>query len=218
MLGLTLLVLSIGVADSLNPSTVGPALYIALREDATRRLAGFTAGVFGVYLLGGIARALGPARALPHPGHHTRHLLEAGLGGGLVLFAAAMWLARERVARHLAREQDRVGQSSLLLGAGIMLIELPTSFPYFAAIAAIVASRRSALTEIALLVLFNVAFIAPLVAILVLRSFAGERGMRSLRAARAWVNRHAPVLLPLLILVIAVALLLVGGLGLATGR
>ena len=30
MLGLALLVFSIGIADSLNPTTVGPALYLAL--------------------------------------------------------------------------------------------------------------------------------------------------------------------------------------------
>ena len=216
MLGLTLLVLSIGVADSLNPATLAPALYLALGQDAKRRLAWFTSGVFGVYLLAGIGLTLGPARAFPQPGRHTRYLLETGLGAGLLVFAAGLWLARERVARHLARAEDRVSRSPLLLGAGITIIELPTAFPYFAAIAAIAASGRNALTEIGLLVLFNVCFVAPLAGILVLRSLTGERGTRSLEALRAWLNRRAPVLLPALTLVIAIALLLVGGLRLAS--
>ena len=217
MLALALLVLSIGIADSLNPSTVGPALYFALQRDAASRLAAFTAGVFGVYLLGGIALTFGAGRAVPHPGAHTRHLIEAGLGAGLLVFSAALWLARGRVARGLAHAQHRSGRSPLLLGAAIMVIELPTAFPYFAAIAAIVAADRSGIEDVALLVLFNAAFVAPLVAIVVLRSLAGERGMRSLEALRAWLDRRAPVLLPALIFVVAVAFLLLGGIPLATG-
>ena len=217
MLGLTLLVLSIGIADSLNPSTIGPALYLAVSRGAKQRLAGFTAGVFAVYLLGGIILTLGPARALPQPGRHTRYLIETAFGVALLVFAAALWLARGRVARHLARAEDRVSHSPALLGAGIMLVELPTAFPYFAAIAAIVASGRSTGTEIALLVLFNAAFVAPLLVILALLGLAGERAVRSLETLRAWLDRRAPVLLPVLILVIAVALLLVGGIRLATG-
>jgi cytochrome c biogenesis protein CcdA len=211
VLGVVVLVLSIGIADSVNPSTVAPALYLALHGDAKRRLAGFTAGVFCVYLLGGIILTLGPARALPQPGRHTRYLLETALGGALLLFAAGAWLARERVARHLARKEDRVGHSPVLLGAGIMLVEFPTAFPYFAAIAAIAAANRSAVVEIALLVLFNVAFIAPLLAMLGLVSSSGEQGSRFLERVRAWLERRGPVFLPVVILVIAVALLLAGG-------
>jgi cytochrome c biogenesis protein CcdA len=217
MLALAVLICSIGIADSLNPSTVGPALYLALGRNATSRLAAFTAGVFGVYLIGGIALTFGPGRAVPHPGLHTRHLIEAGLGAALLVFAAALWLARGRVARRLARGQQRVGRSSLLLGAGIIAVELPTALPYFAAIAAIVASDRNGIEDLALLVVFNVAFVAPLLVILVLRSLAGGRGIRALEALRAGLDRRAPVLLPALILVVAVALLLVGGIRLATG-
>jgi cytochrome c biogenesis protein CcdA len=217
MPGLILLVLSIGVVDSLNPATVAPGLYLALGEHAKRRLAWFTAGVFGVYLLAGIALTLGPARAFPQPGRHTRYLIETGLGVALLVFAAVLWLGRERVARHLARAEDRVGRSPLLLGAGITIVELPTAFPYFAAIAAIAASRRNAFTEIGLLIVFNVCFVAPLVGILVLRSVMGARGVLLLEALRTWLHRRAPVLLPALILVIAIALLVVGGIRLATG-
>jgi cytochrome c biogenesis protein CcdA len=217
VLGLVLLVFSIGVADSVNPSTVGPALYLSLREDAARQLSAFTAGVFGVYLLGGIVLTLGPARALPHPGPHGRHLVEVGLGVALLVFAAALWVARGLVAHHLAHSQNRVGRAPFLLGAGIMAVELPTAFPYFAAIAAIAASGRSRTEEIALLVLFNVLFVAPLLAMIALRGLAGERGRQSLDSLRMWLDRRAPVFLPALIFVIAVALLLVGGIGLATG-
>ena len=43
-------VISVGLADSLNPSTVGPALYLATVQKRVVRVAQFTIGVFGVDL------------------------------------------------------------------------------------------------------------------------------------------------------------------------
>ena len=48
MLRLIGLVISIGIADSLNPTTIAPALYLATAEHARGRLIQFTAGVFAV--------------------------------------------------------------------------------------------------------------------------------------------------------------------------
>jgi len=213
---LALLVLSIGVADSINPSTVAPALYLALDRDGVRRLAGFTAGVFGVYFAGGVVLTLGPLSAVPDPGATVKHLIELGLGAGTLVFAAGLWLTRAHVARRLAREERRIRRSSFLLGATIMAVELPTAFPYFAAITAIVASGRGRATEVLLLVLFNLAFVAPLVAVLAVRAAAGTRGEVRLERVRLLLDGHAPVLLPALALAIAAALLLVGGIGLAS--
>jgi cytochrome c biogenesis protein CcdA len=209
MLALALLVASIGIADSLNPSTIGPGLYLALGRHGMRRLAGFTGGVFGVYLVGGLALTLGPGRAIPHPGAHGKHLVEGAFGAALVIFAAALWLARGWIARRQLRpERSPAGRSPLLLGAAIMAVELPTAFPYFAAIAAIVAAGRSPIDDVVLLVAFNTAFVSPLVAVLLLRSLSGARVTRSLEAFRSWLQHAAPVLLPALALVAGGALLL----------
>ena len=43
---------AIAVVDSLNPSTVGPALYLATAPNARRGVAAFTAGVAVVSLVG----------------------------------------------------------------------------------------------------------------------------------------------------------------------
>ena len=96
-----------------------------------------------------------------------------------------------------------------------MVVELPTAFPYFAAIAAIVASGRGDLAQFLLLVLFNVAFVVPLLGILGVRALAGERGRRRLEAWRARLDRRAGELIPAVLAVIAAVLLLVGGVGLA---
>jgi hypothetical protein len=219
VLALVALVLSVGLLDSINPSTIGPALYLATGRDAHRSLAGFTAGVFAVYLLGGLVLALGPGQialaALPRPHGRATHLVELGVGAAALLLAAALWIGRERVARRVVRDERRIGRSSMLVGAGIMAVELPTAVPYFAVIAAVVGSGRSVPTQIALLVLFNGAFVVPLLAIVGLRALAGTRGERLLAALRARLHRYAAILIPALVLLVAGALIAIGAIGLA---
>src|SRR5438132_14344586 len=142
MVTLVALVVIVGVFDSVNPSTVGPALYLATRRSDGRGVGAFTVGVFGTSLLGGLVLTLGPGNAivaaLPRPGKHTTALIELCLGVATLLVALGLWLKRGRVARGVRREEHRPARSPLILGAGIMAVELPTAFPYFAVIAAVV--------------------------------------------------------------------------------
>ena len=149
--------ISIGLADSLNPSTIGPALYLAAGERPRETVSKFTLGVFVVYLLGGLLIAAGPGQtaALADP--------EAEPPGP----PAARGHGRRRDARRRrdpvappqpprrARTPDpRPGShSSALLGAGISAVELPTAFPYFFAIAAIIGSGQTLRKQIFLIVL-----------------------------------------------------------------
>jgi cytochrome c biogenesis protein CcdA len=75
------------------------------------------------------------------------------------------------------------------LGAGIMAIELPTAFPYFGAISAILSARTALPVEISLLVAYNALFVAPLIALLAVRRLAGERAERWLSSAEARAYR-----------------------------
>ena len=78
MLRLIGVVVSIGLADSLNPTTIAPALFLATGEHARKAVFEFTVGVFLVYFLGGVAIALGPGQLLlslvPKPSPETRHI------------------------------------------------------------------------------------------------------------------------------------------------
>ena len=78
------IVISIGLADSLNPSTIAPALYLATGERARERVAEFTLAVFAVYFVGGAAIALGARQLiqplLPHPRHHIADIVELAVG------------------------------------------------------------------------------------------------------------------------------------------
>jgi cytochrome c biogenesis protein CcdA len=217
VLALIALVVSIGAADALNPSTLAPALFFAVGPHARRDVAGFALGVFAVSLAGGLVLTFGPGLALLNlvskPSPHTVHVVELVAGGAALPAAALLWHARAHFAQRLARTQPS-SRSALLLGAGIMAVELPTAVPYFAAIAAIVESGRSDSTQIVLLVLYNAAFVAPLVLLLVILAVAGARGTQIAARARVQLDRWAPRIAPAALVVASVVLLTLGVLGL----
>jgi cytochrome c biogenesis protein CcdA len=213
------LVVSIGLADSLNPSTIGPALYLATGERARGRVAEFTLAVFAVYLLGGIAVALGPGQLVlslvQRPSDEARHGIEVGVGVAMVIGAGLLWYHRRRLARREAPDFNPHGRSSAVLGATITAIEFPTAFPYFAAIAAVVGSGVGVPRQLFLLLLFNLCFVLPLIAIVATLTFAGPRAERMLAAGRAFLERHWPVVLAVLALLAGVFVILLGVTGFA---
>jgi cytochrome c biogenesis protein CcdA len=214
------LIVSIGLADSLNPGTIAPAMYLATGERARARVTEFTLGVFAVYFGGGALIALGPGQLLlsllRRPSRAAHHWLEIVIGVSLILAACALWHYRDRLAEREMPAFSREGRSSALLGATITAVELPTAFPYFAAIAAIIGSGLGAPRQLLLLLLFNLCFLLPLLAMIGTLSFAGERADALLNRARRFLERRWPVVLGTLLLIAGVFGVLLGATGLAS--
>jgi len=214
------LVISIGLADSLNPSTIAPALYLAGGDRARRRVTQFTVGVFLVYFLGGALIALGPGQLVlsivPKPDREDREVLEIVAGVAMLIAAGLLWRHRDRLADRQLPEPNRAGTSSALLGATITAVELPTAFPYFAAIAAIVGSGLGVLHQLVLLVLFNVCFVLPLIGIVLTLWLGGNHADRLLSAGRDVLQRHWPVVLAGLALLAGVFVTVLGVTGLGS--
>jgi cytochrome c biogenesis protein CcdA len=224
MLRLIGIAISIGLADSLNPSTIAPALYMATGERARGRVAEFTIAVFAVYFIGGAAIAVGAGQLvrslLPHPRHHIPDIVEIAVGAALIAGAALLWRYRARLADRDPPDFDPHGRSSWVLGASITAVELPTAFPYFAAIAAIIGSGLGPARELVLMLLFNVCFILPLLAIVATLTFAPNRADRLLATGRDFLQRHWPAVLAGLALLAGVFVVALGltGIGASHSR
>jgi cytochrome c biogenesis protein CcdA len=210
--------LSVGLADSINPTTVGPALYLATAPRRVARVAEFTIGTFGVNFIAGLVLLLGPGRFLlglvPRPQGTARHVIELVAGALLILVALGLWLGRRSLARRELPGRGGEGRSALIAGATIAALELPTAAAYFAVIAAILASNTSAPQEILLVLIYNVAFIAPMLAIIGVLLFGGRRTDRLLTQGGAWLQRRWPVVLAGLLMFVGGVLVVLGGSGL----
>ena len=106
MVRLVGIVISIGLADSLNPTTIAPALYLATGERARGRVAEFTAGVFAVYFLGG---AEGAAEAVAD----DQGLRRRGIERQLFQERRAVAGARGRGAQARGSEEELQGRSTI---------------------------------------------------------------------------------------------------------
>jgi cytochrome c biogenesis protein CcdA len=221
MLRLIGIVISIGLADSLNPTTIAPALYMAEGKRAVAEVVEFTLGVFAVYLFGGVLVLLGPGElildAVPRPSHTARDIIEIVVGVAMLVAAAVLWRKRDRLG--MARPEHRPPtqpRSSAILGATITAVELPTAFPYFAAIAAVVGSGYTLPRQIFLLVLFNVCFVLPLIAIAAVLAVAGDRAEDVLGRVRNFLRANWPRVLAGVALVAGLFVISLGVIGLAT--
>ncbi|MFZ0974475.1 MAG: GAP family protein [Solirubrobacteraceae bacterium] len=222
MLRLFGIVVSIGLADSMNPSTIAPGLYLAVGERARRSLIQFTLAVFAVNLVGGAVIALGPGQVIlhlvPHPHATARYILETIAGAVMLIAAAVLWFKRKGLRQRKLPSPSADGKSAITLGLTISAVELPTAFPYFAAIAAIIGSGLGAASQLIALALYNVAFVLPLILMIIVLGVAGDGAKAIIERVRDWLQKHWPTLLALLALVAGVFVTLLGVTGLASGQ
>lgn len=211
--------MSIGFVDSLNPGTIAPAFYFATSTRPVRNTLAFGAGILVVNLLAGIALLFGLARILirvvPHPGADIQHLAELGLGACALVGATFLWRIRDRVSARYAQAATRADRASLLVGAAIAGIELPTAVPYFAAIAAVAGSSANVPFQLALLSAFNLIFVAPVLLIAASAALSSDRSATRMEHLRTLLIAHAGGLLAGLLMILAIALLILAATGLA---
>ena len=223
MARLLVLMITIGLADSINPATIAPALYLASGERPRARVAEFTLAVFTVSLAGGALIALGPGELIRHalPDVDVRRTVRytAEIVAGVLLIAGAglLWRRRRRMVDRGLPTPNPQRRHSVMLGASITAVELPTAVPYFAAIAALLGSGLGAGRVFVLLVVFNACFVLPLLVILGALVFARDRADRVLFQWRRYLERRWPHLLTALIGIVGLVAIVFGATGLATG-
>lgn len=221
MIRLLGIVVSIGLADSMNPSTIAPGLYFAMGPRPRSNLIQFTLAVFAFNSLAGTVIALGPGQVVlhlvPHPSPTAAYILETVAGVVMLLAGGLLWRKRESLAQRELPSPSAEGKSAALLGLTIAAVELPTAFPYFAAIAAIVGSGLGPGHQLIALGAYNVAFVLPLILMIVTLGLAGDAAKRILEEARDVIQRHWPTVVAVLALLAGLFVTLLGVTGLASG-
>ena len=214
------IVLLIGLGDSLNPTTLGPALYLVTIDHPRRRLIEFLIGVLVVNLLGGLVIMLGPGQLLlslvPKPDPTTKHIIELVAGAALIVIAVLLWSGRRGLGRRKPPVFSGDGRSGVMLGAGIAAVEFPTALPYFAAIAVIVGSDAAIPGQVVALLVYNAAFLAPIGAMLLTLVILGDAAKRPLARVNHWVLGHWPTVLAALASLIGVCIFVLGLAGLVS--
>jgi cytochrome c biogenesis protein CcdA len=159
---------------------------------------------------------LGPGQLLlstvPHPGPRQESIIEVVVGAAMLVAGVTLWLRRTRRSEWTMPKFGSDDRSVAILGATIAAIELPTAFPYFTVIAAIVGSSLNLGLQVLLLIVFNVCFVAPLLAILAILTFAGDRAGQLLATAPARLQRNWRPLLAISLMVAGTFVLLLGAL------
>lgn len=225
MVGLALAVVAIALADSLNPSLIVGAVYLALGPNPVRGTLAFSLAAFAVTLAGGVLVAVGLGdlilSLLPKLSRTLKYELMTALGLAIVVSGAVIWWRRDSLADSEPPSQRTAAHtgdgSALLLGAGIASVELLTAFPYFAAIALVVGSSVSLGGKAFLLVLYNLIYVLPLFVIVIVRAAMGVRAEKVLASVGDWIAMRWPIVAAPIAGVAGVALTVYGIVQLANG-
>jgi hypothetical protein len=212
----------VALAAMLSPTTLSfSVLALVLGDRPLRTGAWFYAGALSATLAVGVVAAfvLGDAAASNSSTPKTWVAIVDVIAGALVLAFAVRLLRRpanpERAAGMIAKMSAVASSPAIaIVGAGAMLANPGGFIPL--ALKEISETDPSATQYVIEWVLFSVVALLPLAAALVMLVFARHRTVRTLDAARGWLERHAQTIAAALLALIAAALLRNGIAGLTS--
>ena len=217
MFGLALAVVAIAIPDSLNPSLIVTDVYFAIGEHPFRRTLAFAMAAFVVTLAAGLLIALGLGdliiSLLPKLSHQVKWDVLTCVGVLMVAAGVAIWLRRHQLGASEPPSKHAhhgSGSSAALAGAGIAGVEILTAFPYFGAIALIVGASVSGTSKVALLVLYCVVYVLPLIAIVVACGVLNAQQRQRIAPVGDWIAMRWPIVAAPLVMLVGIALSIYG--------
>ncbi len=178
-------ILALAAVDAINPTSITGAVYLA-GSGQIARLRLFIVGVYATYLSIGLAITLGPAAALRSAlGAKTAALapiVEIAAGGLLVAIGIRAWRRRGHARRRRALSVPTSRRSGLGLGFLATLADLPTAAPLLVATTLLAGLNWSA--QVAGLLLYNVIYTSPLIAIALAHAGAARTAGSAARRRR----------------------------------
>lgn len=216
---LILSLIGIAVFDSINPSLFFGQFYLLTTPKPTGRITAYIAGIITVNFLGGLlllsgARAvIGTAVASIPPlvGYGVLGLI----GAGLLIYG--LRYQPKPPAENGAKPKSLSPYATYIFGMVVMINELTTALPYFAAIERIASSQMTVVENLLALVLYNVVFSLPLFGFLALFLSNQTRFARQVETVSAWVQKWLPIITKYALTFIGLGLLAHAGWYFVTG-
>jgi cytochrome c biogenesis protein CcdA len=186
-LTLVLAVLGIAVVDSVNPSALAMTSYLIARPDTWSNVRAYIAGIFTLYFAIGLVVVFAFGRAvdtivdtLSSPA--VPYGIEALIGVVALIFAAR----RPRTSPSSGPRAPAALTPSKAFGLGLTItaIESTTAIPYLGALAAISRADPPPAATFALLLAYNLVFIAPPVLLALTARYASGRLLERLSKRR----------------------------------
>ncbi len=191
---------AIAALDSLNPTTTAFQIYLLSTSKPVYRSISFIAGVFITYWAAGLAVVLGLGQIniniqLPDLALYTIQLII-----GIVLFLVG-WHLQETApdAKKTKHPAKLTVFQAFLIGGAATLWDFPTALPYLAAIERISKMQFDLLTTGSILAIYNTIFVLPLIALLGIYVYLGDRSRNLIvainQSLQKWGHKILRVLL-----------------------
>jgi cytochrome c biogenesis protein CcdA len=171
--------IGLAVFDSLNPSLFVALFYLLATTRPVLRILSYIAGVLVVNFFGGLLLFFGVwetiGRLLDNLGNEVLFGVQLLAGMALVLFGF-VFKATSDSAQDVTKKLRSISPvHTFLLGMAVMLNEITTALPYFAAIERIIRAQMDTIGNLLALAGYNVVFSLPLFGFLALYVAYGQR-------------------------------------------
>jgi cytochrome c biogenesis protein CcdA len=181
-------IVGLAVVDSINPSALLATIALLLRGRPARPLVAlYVAAVLVTYLAVGLALTLGlgltPSAVLESD---LAYLAQGVIGAAMLAYAVAAPGRRRGRGPVEPRRLPAAGRPAAVfaLGVAVTVLELPTALPYLGAVGAITRAELAVAEWLPLLLLYNLIFVVPPLALLAGHLALGDRAERLLERLR----------------------------------
>lgn len=200
---------AIAALDSLNPTTTAIQIYLLSTPKPVPRSVSFITGVFITYWTAGLAVTLGASQlTINLPGLPPLQMYTLQLIIGIVLLLVGWNLNKLAVDSQEAKRPAQLTiAQTFLFGSAATLWDFPTALPYLAAIERIVRSQFDLFTTMGILAIYNIIFVLPLIVLLGLYIYLGERSTSLMHRFNRSIQKWGPKILRVLLIGLGILLI-----------
>ncbi|MCW4029281.1 MAG: GAP family protein [Candidatus Bathyarchaeota archaeon] len=196
MIELLATLISLALVDCLNPATIATQAFLLIgTEKPKARAITHAIGVYVAYFMIGFLIIFGLGESLKQLFAFTlgttEYVILLVLGFVLILFACLMKTSNggSRIDRYLQKVRTMSPTKTFFFGFFSTFMDIPTAFPYFAAIAILIGVQLSFLGITALLLIYNFIYVLPLLVLVVIYLAARKECATQLQRINDVINK-----------------------------